>query len=296
MSKDFISVIIITYNMGHLISHALDSLRNQTRKDFEIIVVDNHSTDNTIQVINKYQDLKLSFLQITNNGILSKSRNLGIRNAKGNWIAFLDADDYWSNDKIEKLYQCINKSELNVVAISHGFEIKDIQKNKSFYKTPKIEHDLTRQLILGKNPFALTATTVRTRSLIEAGGFSEYKDYRTVEDYELWIRLSKLGEFKCLDENLATIVLHEGNYSKKADVQMKALDTLKDFYILSFDGCSEFEKKVAYKNLYDLEARCLQKNGFFDEAKQIIGISMSKRLFSLKMCLIYLLCEMKIER
>lgn len=104
---------------------------------------------------------------------------------------------------------------------------------------------------------------MRKTALMSAGGFSEKPEYKTVEDYELWIRLSACGNFYCIDDPLATIVLHEGNYSRKANIQMHALDIMKRYYLDSDIGINTNERRKAYIALYELETRCLQKNGFF---------------------------------
>lgn len=292
-----ISVIIITYNMGHLIEFALNSLRNQTYKHFEVIVVDNYSTDNTEKIIKAYPDLSLKYLKIHNNGIISKSRNLGVNNSCGEWVAFLDADDYWDETKLEKISQIINSCASDCVAISHGYVLKNVKNNKIQIVHKKNDlNNLTRDLILKKNLFALTATSVRKSTLVSVGGFSEKNEYRTVEDYELWIKLSMKGSFSYIDEPLATIVLHDGNYSKRADIQMEALHALKCFYLDNYKGISHGERKIALQELYELETRCLQKNGFFELSINKIQEAFSRKLMTSKMILIFMLCILRISK
>ena len=290
-----LSVIIITYNMGHMTGRALESLRAQTAKDFDVVIIDNHSTDNTREIIKQFDDLKVAFWEIKNNGILSKSRNLGVSKAKGNWISFLDADDYWEKNKVKKITKIIDIIDNSFVAISHRCYVENhVTGNKKMIKWNIPGKNLHKQLILGKNPFCLTGTVVRKTALMSAGGFSEKPEYKTVEDYELWIRLSACGNFYCIDDPLATIVLHEGNYSRKANIQMHALDIMKRYYLDSDIGINTNERRKAYIALYELETRCLQKNGFFSEAILIGQKAMREHIFSLKIFVILCLAKFKI--
>lgn len=109
-----ISVIIPTYNHGKYISEAIDSVLSQICEPFEIIVIDDGSTDNTTEIIKPYLS-RIQYLQQKNGGI-SSARNTGIQQAKGNYLAFLDADDKWSHDKLQRQIQAMQKNpELDMV-------------------------------------------------------------------------------------------------------------------------------------------------------------------------------------
>ena len=85
-----VSIIIPTYNHAKFISKALQSIIDQTFKKWEAIIIDNNSTDDTDKILKKFSDNRIKCLKINNNGVIAKSRNLGIKSAKGEWIAFLD--------------------------------------------------------------------------------------------------------------------------------------------------------------------------------------------------------------
>ena len=112
MNNPFFSVIIPTYNQASFLEASLRAVFQQTFKNYEIIVIDNHSSDNTTSLVKRYKK-KIIYKKINNNGIIAKSRNLGIKLAKGKWIAFLDSDDYWSKDKLK-----ITGSEVNTLYFS----------------------------------------------------------------------------------------------------------------------------------------------------------------------------------
>ena len=95
----FFSVVIPTYNCAEYLKRALSSVFSQTYQDFEIIVIDNSSTDNTQNVIKSFDNQKLKVIRVNNKGIIGYSRNKGIEASKGTWIAFLDSDDRWLPEK-----------------------------------------------------------------------------------------------------------------------------------------------------------------------------------------------------
>ena len=128
-----VSIVIPTYNHSKFISKALDSVINQTYKNWEAIIIDNNSTDNTDKVINRYIDPRIKHLKIDNDGVIAKSRNLGINEAKAEWIAFLDSDDWWTKDKLEV---CLSKIDKNIDFIYHAHEY--VEKSKFFFKKKKL--------------------------------------------------------------------------------------------------------------------------------------------------------------
>ena len=99
--KPFFSIIIPTYNQANFLKKCLNSVFKQTFKNFEVIIIDNSSTDHTKEILSKYKK-KIVYKKINNKGVIAKSRNIGIKNSNGNWVAFLDSDDTWKNNKLER--------------------------------------------------------------------------------------------------------------------------------------------------------------------------------------------------
>ena len=97
-----VSVVIPTYNRADDLARALDSVLRQTYPRWEALVIDNRSTDNSHDVVHRLNDARIRWLEIANNGVIAASRNLGIYHASGEFIAFLDSDDYWKSDKLER--------------------------------------------------------------------------------------------------------------------------------------------------------------------------------------------------
>jgi len=100
INQPLVSVVIPTYNHALFLERALRSVIDQTYSNWEAIVIDNHSNDNTDEVVASFIDKRIKLLKIHNHGSIAKSRNLGINTAKGKWIAFLDSDDLWYKEKL----------------------------------------------------------------------------------------------------------------------------------------------------------------------------------------------------
>ena len=115
----FFSIIIPTYNRVDLLPRCIDSVMNQSFTDFEVLVVDNYSEDGTKDLLEQYsqKDSRIRYIQEHNNGIIAHSRNVGVKAARGQYICFLDSDDWYRKDKLELSYQCIK--DLNADLIYH---------------------------------------------------------------------------------------------------------------------------------------------------------------------------------
>ena len=123
------SVIIATYNRNQYLKECLDSLVNQTFKNFEVIVVDDGSTDNTEETIKKFTDvLHLKYVKIPNSGYPAKPRNVGVKNASAEWLCFLDSDDKWTKDKLKTCVSYLKDYDV----VYH--KLKYFGEGKPFYR------------------------------------------------------------------------------------------------------------------------------------------------------------------
>ncbi len=104
-----ISVVIPTYNRADLIPKAIQSVPDQTYQNWELIIVDNYSNDGTKEVVDSFRDPGISMLLLPRTGSVAASRNMGVRHSKGEWIAFLDSDDWWFTTKLSTVYEAIQK-------------------------------------------------------------------------------------------------------------------------------------------------------------------------------------------
>jgi len=205
------SVIIPSYNRAHIVSQAILSVLNQTYQDFEIIIVDDGSTDNTERVVNNFNDLRIRYIRHELNRGASAARNSGIWAARSEYIGFLDSDDEWLTEKLLKQVCKLQRSE-NKVALVYTGEIlvEDGAENPFERKILSISGNVFERLLQGDFIGTCSSVMVRTNAIKKTGGFDEQLHSR--EDWDIWLRISKNYEVACIPEPL--IIRHIGGYSR----------------------------------------------------------------------------------
>lgn len=182
------SVVIPTYQIGKKIIPTLDSLVQQTYKNFEVIISDDGSTDDTVAVVKSYSHLfPLTILQNPNWGGPARPRNLGIHAAKGEFIAFLDHDDIWRSDKLERVSQYTEISDV----IYHDVFISSPSGDKLF-KQRQLKENPFEDLLVNGNTIPNSSAVVRKSKLIEINLIDESRDLIAIEDFDLWLRLAEV--------------------------------------------------------------------------------------------------------
>ena len=220
-----VSVIIPTYNREKYICETIDSVLSQTYKDYEIVVVDDGSTDETGKLLLQYGG-KIKYIYKENGGTAC-ARNLGILNSEGEFIAFLDDDDLWLPEKLKIQMEVFYAnpdlgfvcSQAYVIDVS-GVIIKKWGQGMFNYETFESLYEAD---------FVLTLTVLAKRRCInEVGLFDE--QLLTSEDYDLWLRLAKKYRFKHINLPLAKYRLHRGNKSKDYDLRLRAHQIIDNKY------------------------------------------------------------------
>ena len=218
--NSLVSIIIPTYNHAKYLYKALKSVVGQSYKNWEAIVVDNYSDDNTELIVKSFNDSRIKFLKIHNNGIIAASRNLGIKSSRGRWLSFLDADDWWYSKKLEKCIVELNKGA-QIVCHAENW-IKNNQVIRTVKYGPKDKADY-HNLLYRKNCFSTSAFIVERDCVLNVGGFTENILAVGVEDYHLWLKLAK-EEYKSsfIDEVLGCYRIYNLNYSANIYRQLKS--------------------------------------------------------------------------
>lgn len=214
-----VTVVIPTYNHAHFLVRALQSVFDQTYKNWEAIVIDNHSQDNTDEVVQSFIDPRVSMLKIRNNGVIAASRNLGIRVAKGEWIAFLDSDDSWYPRKLEIAINGINENPSIDVCSTDEILVDQATGRKSILKYGPYRSDFYRRLLVTGNCLSPSATLVR-RGFIDVFNirFREYQEFVTAEDYDFWMLLAQAGaRFHFIHSVQGEYLIHAANSSGQAE-------------------------------------------------------------------------------
>jgi glycosyltransferase involved in cell wall biosynthesis len=214
-AQPLVSVVIPTYNHAHFLGRALRSVLDQTYSNWEAIVIDNHSRDNTDQVIQSFDDPRISTLKIHNNGIIAASRNAGIRAAKGEWIAFLDSDDLWYPQKLDIAVKAVMEDTTVDVCSTDEFLVRELTGDKSVLEYGPCSPNLYQALLVEGNRFSPSAAIVRRGFLSLTGiAFRENQEFVTAEDYDLWMLLARAGaKFKCKRSVQGEYRIHASNSS-----------------------------------------------------------------------------------
>ena len=198
-----ISIIIPNFNHAKYIARAIDSVINQTFKNWEVIIVDNHSTDESDQIIELYLCDNIRLLKINNNGIIASSRNLGILHSRGDWIAFLDADDWWMKDKLEACSKVIELANYDII-YHDVYLINKIDAILRWRRTwsRKLSEDALGDLIKQRKHSCKLKCRCKKDCSGAIDGITEERNCISWEDYDTWLRLA---ERKCIFKKLAGI-------------------------------------------------------------------------------------------
>ncbi len=193
MVYPFFSVVIPTHNRASLLRRAVDSVLCQTYDNFELIIVDDHSTDETMQVAKSYSDSRVKYILNKGTKGACGARNTGIFTAKGKWTAFLDDDDVWHSDKLKFQFKKISVSKSSVGLICSDYMIYKGKGKKPQYIKNRPTGWVENKILYGGLIGCLSSTCVRTEKLIKINGFDEL--FPASQDQDLWIRLSGIVEF-----------------------------------------------------------------------------------------------------
>ena len=203
-----VSVIIPTYNRAEFLGCAIKSALNQTFKDIEIVVADDRSTDNTPELVRSFDDERIKYLFNEGNKGPSATRNTAILASEGEYIAFLDDDDEWLPDKLQRQVEFLDNSRPNICGVYTNRLFIEKTTGKIISDNPgteSLEGNLLYQLLI-KSPIHTSTVVIKKSCLNEIGLFDETISY--MEDYDLWIRLSKNWDFQYISKPLTKAYVH----------------------------------------------------------------------------------------
>ena len=215
-----ISVIIPCYNAQAYLAEAINSALSQSYTHIEVLVIDDGSTDDSARIANCYKNEKrLIYLHQKNSG-LSSARNLGIERSAGLYIALLDADDQWEPHKLSRQMEIFQTAPLCGMVFtdystfdSQG--LRDTRRNIDHH-TGIVEYSQ----LLSRSNFIYPSTVLIRRSVFDVcGNFDE--SLRSIEDYDMWLRIAQKFEVRGIRESLTAIRIHEHNMSRNIPVMLK---------------------------------------------------------------------------
>lgn len=239
------SIVIPTYNRADLLPRCIDSVINQSFADFEVVIVDNYSEDNTSQLVADYQknDSRIKYIQEHNNGVIAHSRNVGIRASKGDYVCLLDSDDWFAVDKLGILSHYIKENAPDL--LYHKMRLVDEKGDGPIQgKSLAWNHKYDELLIKG-NVIFNSSVCVKRSVLQHIGGISEDEKLKSAEDADCWLRIAKEGyNFFFIDKVLGFYWVGD-NISSNINT-LKQREYLYSLHINNLNGAN---KKKATRTL-----------------------------------------------
>jgi glycosyltransferase involved in cell wall biosynthesis len=224
-----VSVVIPTYNSVRFVTEAIDSVLAQTFQDLEILVVDDGSKDETREVLAKKYGDSIRYLYKENGGV-SKARNYGIEQASGKYIAFLDADDLWMPEKLEKQVALLESNQETGLSYTGAIKVDEKLELKGYIPAQKYD-DACEGLLLNMNILVLSSSIVRKDIILQTNGFDS--QFSTCADKEYWLRLSLLTKFAPVEDFLVKYRDVANSMSSNPDLSKKdTLGVLDKFFSL----------------------------------------------------------------
>lgn len=224
MTTKLVSVIITTYNSSNTISDTIKSVLTQTYKNIEVIVVDDCSLDNTITTVEKLNQKNIKIIKLDkNSGGPAYPRNIGIDNAKGFYIAFLDSDDLWHPRKIELQVSLHQVKGIQFSSYEKLNFTDDVPSNKTEVKMNLNSYSFN-ELVM-KNKIVTSGTLINTR-VLKKYNFNTKEKFVAVEDFLLWLTILKNEKINAyiINEKLVYYRIHNANISKNK------IKMIKKFY------------------------------------------------------------------
>lgn len=205
--NDKVSVIIPTYNRSELLKKAIESLENQSHQNFEIIIIDDCSTDDTAEVVRGMDDERIIYLRHDTNKGGSEARNTGIKQATGSFIGFLDSDDQWLPDKLERqLKQFEGQPDVGVVYT--GVQVVDEHNQPTRKIVPAYKGEILPKLFESNCIDTTSSVLVKREVLDQVQGFDA--SLPSCQDWDLYIRLAQVTKFDFVKESLVLFYHHSG--------------------------------------------------------------------------------------
>ena len=260
-----LSIIMPTLNAEKYLRESIDSILDQTFKDFEFLIIDDNSTDNTLKIINNYKDKRIKLIKGKNKGIAS-ALNLGIKNSKGEYIARMDADDISLPKRLEKQIDFMDK---NIEFGICGTKVKPlttetIHKNwGNWFKTnPKFID------ILSNCAFCHPTVMIR-KSIIKKHDLYYNEKIHYTEDQELWFRAIKITKFHNLEDQLLIYRLHKSNKSNKNYQKQQAYLKKIKIKSLQWIGLNQTNQKINIQEKIEQIKNILNSNNSSDVITQL---------------------------
>ena len=247
--QPLVSVIMPTYNHAKFIGKAVESVLSQTYQNFELIIINNYSEDDTEKIVASYKDDRIIYLKFRNNGIIAASRNYGIKHSHGEYIAFLDSDDFWHRQKLEKQLPHFVDEQIVGVATDAVIKGNETCRHELFFGKSKLGYkDYVYNNIFTNNPIITSSLIIRKNILVSADYFDERKEFQFIEDMDLWLRMARAGKFRVLGEKLISYTALNDKFRDRVKVVKRNANIIKKHFDLGYVGKAEIVERESLIN------------------------------------------------
>lgn len=267
MSKlPLISIIMNCYNGDHYINNSVNSIINQDYCNWELIFWDNKSTDKSAEIIKSYHDIRIKYYSSAEHTSLYKARNLALNQSQGEYICFLDVDDWWLKDRLSKqIYTFNNNNDIDII-YSNYFIYDDQNKSQKLFSKKLLPSGHLTSFILDDYKIGLSTVIIKKISFYTLENFFN-NDYSIIGDYDLILRLSKKLKFEYIHEPLAYYRIHKNNLSKNYDLY---IDELKHWYYKNLEYFPDKNNYVYKKFNYLIILQLVLKKEKFQAIKNFL--------------------------
>lgn len=245
MKGPLVSVFIPMFNSSQYIREALDSIINQTYNNLEIIIIDDGSTDKSVEIVKSYNDSRIRLIQNECNKGIPYTRNLGLKKAKGKYMAIMDSDDISYSTRIERQVEFMEKNN-EVDVVGSFYEIFGYKKSKTV-KAKYVFPDELAIFFLFSNGICNSTALVRLDT-IRNNNITYNNNYFVAQDYDFWTQVSKIGKLQIIPEVLVKYRTgHENitnlSFSKKSIERFKIINSIQK-ELFSYYGFKFSDKEL----------------------------------------------------
>lgn len=239
-----VSVIIPTSNRATFLKNAIASVLSQTFQDFELIVVDDASRDETVDVVQSFPDTRIKYIRHEKQRGGAAARNTGIISSQFDYLAFLDDDDEWFPEKLARQVALLRASPPEVGCIYTGYVTVDRDSGKKIGQmVPSKRGDLSRELLIGNRLGGTSSILIKRECVDKVGLFDERLP--SFQDYDLWIRISKTFHFEYIKDPLLNYYIHGAKIWTNLTAINEGLCIMREKY----GGSRTFRKYLSYQHL-----------------------------------------------
>jgi len=269
----FVTVLMAVYNGERWLAESITSILNQTFNNFEFIIINDGSIDSSSQILNHFanEDPRIRIFNKENSG-LADSLNYGLAEARGEWVARIDADDICNSQRLQKQIEYI-RSDADLVLVGAGLVIIDKNGLKSeAYHYPDKHDSIMRRLYKGLPFFAHSSAFFKLNVVQELGGYRT--QFKRSQDQDLWLRLGQVGKISCARDPLVLIRKHDEQISNDDSGQQQSIYShmaMTSYYLRLIDQIDPLESDMEeeHKTFYDFINQRLKDSDFFDNKKNL---------------------------